>query len=215
MVEKLGGKEDEALEDEALERQESDRRAKEKKRLKKKWSIEVWDCFFHLRGLQGHWRDNHVDTHTHSLELIQVLIFSLKDIPSLGMGWKFIYCFSTWTTSFSPLALFPTVDKREIATKPITHLSSLQPVRSCWMPPSFRLCHLFSDCVCVCACASSCLLNIIGISAGGLIKKQLPLVAVGDAWRRVARLIWWTVWGTLSVQHTHKHAHKLRSCLQN
>lgn len=29
--------------------------------------------------------------------------------------------------------------------------------------------------------ASSCLLNISGISAGGLIKKQLPLVATGDA----------------------------------
>ena len=151
---KVGKKEVEALEDEALERQESDKRAKEKKRLKKKWSIEVCDCFFHLWGLQGHWRHTHTHTHTHthSLELIQVLIFSLKDIPSLCTGWKFIYCFSTWTTSFSPLALFPTVDKREIATKPITHLSSLQPGRSCWMPPSFRLCHLFSDCVCVCVC---------------------------------------------------------------
>lgn len=39
-------------------------------------------------------------------------------------------------------------------------------------------------------CASSCLLNIIGISTGGLIKKQLPLVAVGNAWRGVARLSW-------------------------
>ncbi len=156
-------------------------------------------------------------THTHCPELIQVLIFSIKDILRLGMGGKFIYCFSTWTTSFSPPPLLPTVDKREIPTKPITHLSSLQPGRSCWTSPSFSLCPPFSVYVCqrVCICASSCLLNIIGISAGGLIKKQLPLVAVGDAWRRVARLIWWMVWGTLSVQHTHKHAHKLCNCLQN
>lgn len=155
----------------------------------KKWSMEVYVCLFHLWSplvfCEGHEKNNHTHTHTHSPELIQVLIFSLKDILGLGMGWKFIYCFSTWTTSFSPAALFPTVDKREMPTKPITHLSSLQPGRSWKMSPSFSLCHLFSEC----ACASSCLLNIIGISAGGLIKKQLPLVAVGDAWRRVARLI--------------------------
>lgn len=52
----------------------------------------------------------------------------------------------------------------------------------------FCLHHLFTECVCV--CANSCLLNIIGISARGLIKKQLPLVAVGEAWRGVAPLIW-------------------------
>lgn len=45
-------------------------------------------------------------------------------------------------------------------------------------PPPFQCL-----CVQICVCANSCLLNIIGISAGGLIKKQLPLVAVGDAWR--------------------------------
>lgn len=39
------------------------------------------------------------------------------------------------------------------------------------------------------ACATLCLLNIVGISARGLIKKQLPLAAAGGARLRAAPLI--------------------------
>lgn len=44
----------------------------------------------------------------------------------------------------------PAVYKREIPTKPITHLSNLQPGRFCWTSPSPRLAPLFSVYVCVC-----------------------------------------------------------------
>ena len=140
-----------------------------KKGERRKWSIEVYDCLFHLWGWQGlfegHWRDNLTHTHTHTRthtrcpESIWGLIFSLKDIPRLGMGWKFICCFSTWMTSFSP-ALPPTVDKRETPTKPIKHLSSVWTGRSCGISPSFSPCTLFSVCdfksVCVCVCLCAC-----------------------------------------------------------
>lgn len=154
----------------------------------------------------------HVHTHTHTPSRIDPCAhFQSKRCSRIGPRRReFISCFNTWTTSFSSPALFPIVDKREMATKPITHLSSLQPGRSCWRSPSFSPCHLFSECV----CATSCLLNITGISAGGLIKKQLPLVVVGDAWRRVARLIWWMVWGNLACNtHTHTHRNSHRNCL--
>lgn len=53
-------------------------------------------------------------------------------------------------------------------------------------------------------CVNLCLLNIIEISAGGLIKKQLPLVPMGDAWWRGTLLIGRTVWNS-SPCDTLKH----------
>lgn len=174
-----------------------------KARVRKKWSIEVCNCFFHLWGLEGlfegHWRYEHTHTLSHTAS-IQVLIFSLKHIHT-----NFIHCFIFTDCLASHCG-------QNKPTKLITHLCSLHPGGSGRTSPPLSLCPLFYVlCTWVCVCAISCLLNIIGISTGGLIKKQLPLVAVGDAWRRVAPLIWWTVWGTLSVQHTHKHADKLCS----
>lgn len=74
------------------------------------------------------------------------------------------------------------------------------PPRRTPRPLSHR--HLFAER----ARATLCLLNIIGISARGLIKKQLPLAAAGGARRRVARLIWRIVSGERLARPTQRHA---------
>lgn len=116
--------------------------------------------------------------------------------------------FSPSSLHFPRLPCFPAVDKSDRSPYS-TFLFIFCPVHTRAGPPppgrtprplSHR--HLFAER----ARATLCLLNIIGISARGLIKKQLPLAAAGGAWRRVARLIWRMVSGERLARRTQRHA---------
>lgn len=64
------------------------------------WRKKTKECRY---GLQSLLRvTGGTEPVTRCPESIRVLIFSLTDALKLGMQWKFIYCFSTWTTSFPP-----------------------------------------------------------------------------------------------------------------
>lgn len=118
--------------------------------------------------------------------------------------------FSPSSLHFPRLPCFPAVDKSDrspYSTFLFFFLSCSHPGRSPPAPPgrtprplSHR--HLFAER----ARATLCLLNIIGISARGLIKKQLPLAAAGGARPRAARLICRMVSGERLARRTQRHA---------
>lgn len=114
--------------------------------------------------------------------------------------------FSPSFSSFSPPALFPRRGQKR--QEPIFHVFFV-PFTPGQAPPDPRRTprplshrHLFAER----ARATLCLLNIIGISARGLIKKQLPLAAAGGARPRAARLIWRMVLGERLARRTQRHA---------
>lgn len=112
--------------------------------------------------------------------------------------------FSPSSLHFPRLPCFPAVDKSDRSRYStfffVPFTPGQVPHRRTPRPLSHR--HLFAEC----ARATLCLLNIVGISARGLIKKQLPLAAVGGARRRVARLIWRMVSGERLARRTQRHA---------
>lgn len=129
-----------------------------------------------------------------------------------AMRSKFIHCAGSSTASLLLLFIFPACLVSPPWTK-ATGAVFFGPVNTRAGPPprpptprrtprplSHR--HLFAEP----ARATLCLLNIIGISARGLIKKQLPLAAAGGARRRVARLIWRMVSGERLARRTQRHA---------
>lgn len=174
------------------------------------WLLSIFAvCRSHLR-VTGE-TISHTHRHPHTVyKSTRELIFSLRENSFIASVHKRLYfccmlCLPLWTEEKyqqSPLHICPVYSQVGLVER--------RPLSASVPSPQF--------CVSgICVCASSCLLNIIGIRAGGLIKKQLPLVAVGDGWRRVAQIIWWMVRGTLGMRctHTHVHARKLCNCLQN